>query len=365
MTFVADENSLKGSGAGEPFVLIPKDDKSFEMGGVPDYKFVFEVADGKSNRLTVTRPDGSTSIYNRVDEISASVEEPKSTQTSNNAALTEKREVTKPLNWPSFRGTEASGVADGQFPPAIWDVEKGSNIAWKTAIPGLANSSPIVWGDRVFITTAITSDPESKLRHGLYGDVKPSEDLTKHTWRIYSIDKKSGKILWDKIAFEGSPNVKRHPKSTQSNSTPVTDGKHVVALFGYGGLHCYDFNGNLVWKSDLGVLDSGWFYDPDYQWGHGSSPVLYGDLVIVQADLQKNSYIAAFSLKDGKLAWKTLRDEIPSWGSPTVVKTKNGSQIVTNGTNYVRGYDAKSGKEFGSLKIILKSQFQRLSLRMI
>ena len=102
-----------------------------------------------------------------------------------------------------------------------WDVENGNNIAWKTAIPGLANSSPIVWGDRVFVTTAITSDPESKLRHGLYGDVKPSEDLTKHTWRIYSIDKKSGKILWEKIAFEGTPNVKRHPKSTQANSTPV------------------------------------------------------------------------------------------------------------------------------------------------
>jgi outer membrane protein assembly factor BamB len=345
-----EENSLKGTVSGQEFVLVPKDDKTFEMAGSAGYKFVFEVADGKANRLDVTRPDGSTSIYNRVDESTAAAEETKSVPTVNPTALKETRKVSKPLNWPSFRGIEATGVADGQYPPVQWDVEKGSNVAWKTAIPGLANSSPIVWGDRIFLTTAITSDPESKLRHGLYGDVEPSADLSKHTWRIYGIDKKSGKILWDKVAFEGSPNVKRHPKSTQSNSTPVTDGKHVVALFGYGGLQCYDFNGNLLWKNDLGILDSGWFYDPDYQWGHGSSPVLYEDLVIVQADLQKNSYIAAFSIKDGKQVWKTLRDEIPSWGSPTVVKTKNGSQIVTNGTNYVRGYDAKSGKEIWKLK---------------
>ncbi len=348
VTLTAEENSLKGTGSGPEFVILPKDEKTFEMVGA-NFKFVFEAADGKSNQFTVTRPDGSTSVYNRVDETAASTPEEPAPQTTT-AIVEEKRAVTKPVNWPSFRGNEASGIADGQFPPIQWDAEKGTNIAWKTAIPGLANSSPIVWGDQVFVTTAISADPESKLRHGLYGDVKPSEDLSKHTWRIYSLDKKTGKILWEKVAFEGSPNVKRHPKSTQSNSTPVTDGKHVVALFGFGGLYCYDFKGNLLWKNDLGVLDSGWFYDPDYQWGYGSSPVLYDNQVIVQADLQKNSYIAAFNLKDGKLVWKTLRDEIPSWGSPTIVKTKNGTQIVTNGTNYVRGYDAKTGKEVWKLK---------------
>jgi outer membrane protein assembly factor BamB len=346
ITLSMDQNSLKGTGPRGDFVLLPKDEKTFEMVGA-NITFAFDVADGKSNQITVTRPDGSTSVYSRMSETSAAEESaPQTTATIQE----EKRAVTKPLNWPSFRGIEATGVADGQYPPIQWDAEKGANIAWKTAIPGLANSSPIVWGDQIFVTTAISSDPESKLRHGLYGDVKPSEDLTKHTWRIYSIDKKSGKILWEKTSFEGVPNVKRHPKSTQSNPTPVTDGKHVVALFGFGGLYCYDLKGNLLWKSDLGVLDSGWFYDPDYQWGHASSPVLYDNLVIVQADLQKNSHIAAFSLKDGKLVWKTLRDEIPSWGSPTVVKSKNGIQIVTNATNYIRGYDAKTGKEVWKLK---------------
>jgi outer membrane protein assembly factor BamB len=347
ITLTPEENSLKGTGANPDFVILPKDEKSFEMVGAANFKFVFDVADGKSDQFTVTRPNGTTSVYTRMSETAAPAEP--ATQTA--ATLhEEKRVVTKPLNWPSFRGIEATGVADGQYPPIHWDTEKGTNIAWKTAIPGLANSSPIVWGDQIFVTTAISSDPESKLRHGLYGDVKPSEDLTKHTWRIYSIDKKTGKILWEKTAFEGVPNVKRHPKSTQSNSTPVTDGKHVVALFGFGGLYCYDMKGNLLWKSDMGVLDSGWFYDPDYQWGHASSPILTDNMVIVQADLQKSSHIAAFSLKDGKLVWKTLRDEIPSWGSPTVVKTKNGNQVVTNATNYIRGYDAKTGKEVWKVK---------------
>ena len=257
--------------------------------------------------------------------------------------------VTKSANWPSFRGMGATGVVDGQYPPIEWDAGAGKNILWKTPIPGLANSSPVVWGDRIFVTTAISGDPEAKLKNGLYGDVEPSKDLSKHTWKIYSLDKKTGNIIWEKTVFEGVPNVKRHPKSTQANSTPATDGKNVVALFAFGGLYCFDFKGDVVWKKDLGVLDSGWFYDADYQWAYGSSPVIYQDLVIVQADLQKNSYIAAFSLKNGEQVWKTLREEIPSWGSPSIIQTKNGAQVVANGTNFVRGYDAKTGKELWKL----------------
>nr|MBA3323474.1 PQQ-binding-like beta-propeller repeat protein [Pyrinomonadaceae bacterium] len=252
-------------------------------------------------------------------------------------------------NWPQFRGPQASGVADGKTSPTAWDVAKMSNIKWKTEIPGLAHSGPVVWGDKVFVTTAISSDPKASLRVGLYGDVEPVKQEPKHTWKVYALDKRTGKILWEQTAYEGLPKVKRHTKATHASSTPATDGKHVVALFGAEGLYCYDVNGKLLWKQDLGPMDAGWFYDPDYQWGHASSPVIYKNMVIVQADIQKDSFIAAYDLKTGKQLWKTLRDEIPSWGTPTVYEGKMRAELITNGTKFVRGYDPLTGKELWRL----------------
>jgi len=252
-------------------------------------------------------------------------------------------------NWPQFRGPQASGVADGKTSPTAWDVAKMSNIKWKTEIPGLAHSGPVVWGDKVFVTTAISIDPKASLRVGLYGDVEPVKQEPKHTWKVYALDKRTGKILWEQAAYEGLPKVKRHTKATHASSTPATDGKHVVALFGAEGLYCYDVNGKLLWKQDLGPMDAGWFYDPDYQWGHASSPVIYKNMVIVQADIQKDSFIAAYDLKTGKQLWKTLRDEIPSWGTPTVYEGKTRAELITNGTKFVRGYDPLTGKELWRL----------------
>ncbi len=248
-------------------------------------------------------------------------------------------------NWPAFRGLNASGNGDGPAVPLSWDATKNINIAWKTPIPGLSHASPIVWGDRVFIATAISSDAPGKFRIGLYGDVDSDKDVSVHSWKLYCLDKKTGKILWDRVASEGVPKVKRHIKSTQASSTPVTDGKHVVAFFGSEGLFCYDFKGKLLWKVDLGILDSGWFFDPDYQWGMASSPIIHQDKVIVQCDVQKGSFIAAYDLKTGKQVWKTTRDEIPSWGSPTVFASKDRTLIVTNATKRIRGYDPATGKE--------------------
>ena len=257
--------------------------------------------------------------------------------------------VTQAQNWPAFRGANASGVADSRPTPTAWDAEKSANILWKTPIPGLAHSSPVVWGDRVFITTAISSDPNTVFRHGLYGDVDSAKDESKHTWRVYCLDKKTGKIIWEQTAHEGVPKIKRHIKSTHANSTPVTDGQHVIAFFGSEGLYCYDLNGKLLWKQDLGLLDAGWFYDPDYQWGTASSPIIYQNLVIVQCDVQKNSFIAAYDLKDGKRVWLTPREEIPSWGTPTVYEGKARAELVTNATKAARGYDPLTGKELWKL----------------
>ncbi len=247
-------------------------------------------------------------------------------------------------NWPQFRGVEAKGIADGQNPPAQFDAPAGKNLAWKAAIPGLGHSSPIIWGDRVFVTTAISSDPKP-FRHGLYGDVEPSNDVARHTWKVYCLDRKNGKIIWERVAYEGIPKTKRHPKSSQASSTPVTNGKLVIALFGSEGMYAYDLDGKLKWKADLGVLNAGWFYDPDYEWAHGSSPIIYKDTVIVQADIAKDSFIAAYSLKDGKQVWRTARKEVPSWATPTVVRSKDRVELVANGTKAIRGYDPDTGKE--------------------
>lgn len=255
-------------------------------------------------------------------------------------------------NWSSFRGNNASGVADGKATPTSWDATKNVNLAWKAEIPGLAHSSPVVWGNKVFVTTAISSNPKPDYRVGLYGDVEPAKDISKHTWKIYCLDKMTGKILWERIAYEGVPKTKRHTKATFANESPATDGKYVVAFFGSEGLYTYDMNGKLIWKQDLGTLDSGWFFDPDYQWGTASSPIIYKDLVIVQCDVSTNkgSFIAAYNLKTGKQVWRTERDEIPSWGTPTIVESKTRVELVTNGTNAVRGYDPLTGKELWKLK---------------
>ena len=199
------------------------------------------------------------------------------------------------------------------------------------------------------MTTAVSSDASAKLRHGLYGDVEPSNDVSKHTWKVYALNKTDGKVLWERVAHEGIPKTKRHTKSSQNSCSPVTDGKVVVAHFGSEGLFAYDFNGKLLWKQDLGKLNAGWFFDPDYEWGVASSPIIYKDTVIVQADIQKDSFVAAYSLKGGKQLWKTMRDELPSWGTPTVYEGKPRAELVTHATKFIRGYDPATGKELWRL----------------
>jgi hypothetical protein len=252
--------------------------------------------------------------------------QPKPTTTRDDGTVN----VATPANWPSFRGPFASGVADGQQPPVSWDVKKGTNLRWKTAVPGLGHSCPVVWGNRVFLTTAISGDPNPKVRTGNYGDVESVNDTTKHRWQVLCLDRDTGKVLWTRTAFEGVPKVKRHLKGSQANCTPATDGKRVVACFGSEGLYCYDFSGKQLWKRDLGTLDSSFRIDREYQWGFGSSPILHEGLVILQCDLGKGSFLAAYRLDDGSRVWSTPRDEIPSWSTPTVWRNSRRVEIVTN-----------------------------------
>jgi outer membrane protein assembly factor BamB len=257
--------------------------------------------------------------------------------------------VTSPRDWPSFRGPGAGGVADGQHPPTIWDAEKGLNVRWKTPLPGVGHSCPIVSGNKVFVTTAVSGDPKSVFKTGQYGGGNSSKDLSVHSWRVYCLDKSTGKILWEREAHRGVPRVDRHEKSSQASATPATDGEHLVAVFGSEGLFCYDLAGTLLWQRDLGVLDLGAFNDPDLKWGAGSSPVIYKGLVIVQCDRPKDGFLAAFDVRTGKPVWQKPRDEPPSWGTPTVIEAAGRAELVANGSRFTRGYDALTGKELWRL----------------
>ena len=252
-------------------------------------------------------------------------------------------------SWPSFRGSEASGVAEGQNLPDKWNVRSGENILWRTAIPGLAHSSPVIWGDRLFVTSAVSSNPAATFRPGLYGDGDASDDRTRQRWMVYALDKRTGKILWERVAYEGQPIDKRHIKSTYASATPATDGRIVVAWFGSQGVFAYDMNGNLRWKVDLGRLDVGAYDIRSFEWGPASSPIIWNDLVILQCDNQADSFVIALNLQSGETVWKTPREELPSWGTPTVVTTSAGPMLVTNASNFIRGYDPQTGKELWKL----------------
>jgi PQQ-like domain len=250
-------------------------------------------------------------------------------------------------NWPGFRGPSASGVADGQRLPDTWSGVKGTNITWKIAVPGLAHSSPIVWGDRVFVTSAISSRADVTFKPGLYGEGTASEDRTKQQWVVIALDRRTGKAVWQRTAYEGVPKEKRHIKATYANATPFTDGRYVVAFFGSQGLYAFDMNGRPAWKKDLGVLNTGAYDLPEYEWGTASSPIIYKDLVIVQCDTQDESFVMASDVKTGKTVWKTARKELPSWGTPTVFQPLGGgaAELITNASNFIRGYDPDTGAE--------------------
>jgi outer membrane protein assembly factor BamB len=332
---------MAGGGVGGGQLLKPLGPDRFAPYG-SDASFVaFEREGGQVRRVRITRYTAE-SIMIRVDDkpLPVVVKPPQD--------LGDVR-ITSVLNWPSFRGPDATGVADGQHPPLTWDVKKGENLRWKTAIPGFGHSCPIVWGDRVFLTTAVSGDPDPKVRTGNYGDVASVNDTSKHTWHVLCLDRDTGQILWNKQAFEGVPKIKRHLKGSQANCTPATDGKRVVACFGSEGLYCYDFTGKLIWQRDMSTVDSSFSMDREYEWGFGSSPIIHEGMVILQCDLSKDSFIAAYSLENGDRVWSTPRDEIPSWSSPALWRTSQGVQVVTNAAQYARGYDPLTGKELWRL----------------
>ncbi|MBM3735744.1 MAG: pyrrolo-quinoline quinone [Acidobacteria bacterium] len=256
-------------------------------------------------------------------------------------------------NWPQFRGPDANGIGDGD-PPSEWNGESGRGVLWKTAIPGLGYSSPVIWNGRIFLTSAVPATGDASVKLGLYGDIGSVNGEGPHSFNVYCLDQKSGKILWTRTATTGQPKIKRHPKSSHANPTPATDGKHLAVFFGSEGLYVYDLDGKLLWKKDLGTLDSGYFRVASAQWGFASSPVIHDGVLIIQADVQKDSFLAAFDIRNGRELWRTPRADVPTFGTPAVGPYTAGGarskQIVVNGWRHIGGYDLKTGKELWKLR---------------
>lgn len=249
-------------------------------------------------------------------------------------------------NWPQWRGPTGMGVSAEKNLPSEWSATK--NIKWKTPIAGRGHSSPIVWGKRIFVTTAIEGEVVAgakAVKHVLEGDkefLHPDSVGAdrRHKFKVICIDRDTGKVLWEQTAFEGTPYDNRHRKSSYAASTPATDGKLVYAFFGAEGLYAYDMKGKLAWKADLGKLGT-------VGMGTGTSPIIYENLVLMQCDEENGgaSFIVALDKKTGKQVWKTPRKVQVSWATPLLVRTGSRAELIASGTEAIIAYDPLTGKE--------------------
>jgi outer membrane protein assembly factor BamB len=247
--------------------------------------------------------------------------------------------------WFMFRGHYASGHLDNAGLCRSWNTETGENIAWKTEIPGLSHSSPIVWGENIYVTTAVSNNGNEDLVAGIYGSIDPVNDSSVHEWMLYCLDKSTGRVNWKQTCHKGIPLQQRHPMSSHANCTPATDGNYVVAFFGSEGLYCYKSTGELAWKHDFGTLKSAFFLVESAEWEFASSPLIHDGVVIIQCDVLENSFLAAFDLKTGKEIWKKQRDELPGWCTPNIYFDGDQARIAVNGYKHRGGYDFKTGDE--------------------
>ncbi|HEX5735865.1 MAG TPA: PQQ-binding-like beta-propeller repeat protein [Blastocatellia bacterium] len=234
-------------------------------------------------------------------------------------------------NWPQFRGPKSMGVADDPRLPDRWSATE--NVAWKTDIPGVGWSSPVVWNNKIFVTSVLSKGEVEAPKKGLYfgGERKASTD--EHRWMVYCVDWKTGKILWEREAFKGVPPSSRHLKNSYASETPVTDGERVYVYFGNVGLFCYDMDGKPLWNKRWGPFKT------RYGWGTAASPVLHKDRVYVVNDNDDQSFIIALDKKTGNQIWRVDRDEKSNWATPYIWENELRTEIITPGTMKVRSYD--------------------------
>lgn len=255
------------------------------------------------------------------------------------AALAEDRGDKAAENWPQWRGPLATGVAPHADPPLVWNEAEGTNIRWKTVIPGLGHATPIVWDDRIFLTTAIAFGealtPRPSTAPGNHDNLPVTH---RHKFVALAVSRASGKILWQQTLHQALPTEQGHQTASLASSSPVTDGEHLFVSFGSFGLYCLDLKGKLVWKADFGEHKS------LHGHGEGSSPALYQETLIVNWDHEGKSFIVALDKRTGKERWKVDRKEVTSWASPIIIEHDGKPQVIVSGTSRIRGYDLATGK---------------------
>jgi outer membrane protein assembly factor BamB len=253
-------------------------------------------------------------------------------------------------NWHQWRGPLATGMAPKGNPPVKWD-EK-TNVRWKVPIPGKGSSTPVVWGERVFVLTAVKTDRIASASALPKVDAKfeRKTDPPRNYYRfvVLCLDRQTGKVIWERTAAERVPHEGHHPSHSYAAGSPVTDGERLYACFGSFGVYCYDFAGKQLWQRDLGPLIS------RLGWGEASTPALLGDALVLNWDNEASSYLIRLDAKTGQTRWKVARQEPTTWTTPLIVEHKGGAQVVMNGTDKARGYDLATGKlrwECGPLTI--------------
>lgn len=310
-------------------------------------------------------------------------------------------------DWPQFRGPNGAGVADESKLPAEWSAEH--NVQWKVTVPGVAWSSPIVWGNRIFVTTAVTSNqrkprsdgggrgrspfgggngrpgerpydnpnapegvpagenrapqetprpdnspgaadaprsgPRAGGRPGGGGGRSQTPPDAIYQWQVLCLDRVTGNVLWKQTALEAKPRIATHGSNTYASETPVTDGERVYAYFGMHGLFCYDMEGKLLWQKDLGS------YPMVMGWGTSSSPALNDERVFVQCDNEEKSFLVALDKRTGDEQWRVERNDHSSWSTPLVWRNKLRTEVVTLGSPMLRSYDPATGKQLWELNM--------------
>jgi outer membrane protein assembly factor BamB len=240
-------------------------------------------------------------------------------------------------DWPQWRGPLGTGAAPNADPPVEWSEAK--NIRWKVALPGKGHSTPIIWGDRIFVTTAVPYGEELPPRHSRAPGTHDGVPVThRHEFVVLAVNRHDGKVLWQKAVHQKLPHEGGHYTGSLASNSAVTDGEHVFAFFGSHGLYCLDMNGEVKWRQQLGEMQT--------KHGHGesASPVLHGDLLFVNWDHDGPCFVAAFDKRTGQQRWKVDRDEETSWSSPIIIENDNQPLLIVAGTNRVRAYDPATGK---------------------
>ena len=258
-------------------------------------------------------------------------------------------------SWPAFRGRGGTGVSGGYPIATSWNADaaagKIAGIKWRTPVPGLGHSSPIVAGGRIYVCTAIRKAPgKAPLKMALGGEPNAANDNDEQSWVVLCYDAASGRDLWRKVARSAKPRATRHEKATHANTTLATDGQRLVAFFGSEGIFCYDLDGKLLWSRDLGVINISKY---GIGWGYGSSPALYQNRIAIVCDDPANPFLAALSLDDGKELWRVSRKGIceRSWGTPLIHAGPSSVQVVANGWPLSVSYDLETGKELWRLSV--------------